>query len=206
MRGLKKQKTRRASAPRNRYVARAKLSEHKFLRVLHGYAEGIPIQKLEPRTHVSGKTIRTTYRTLRAHLPLAAQRDHARFANAGAYLFQGESIAPEGRKVIACIEKTRRFSLYIKRHAPRLSSCEDEHLLLLEKAVRIFCALDLRGVEADKHLLARIAEAFSLLHPREPLQKLAHSIPYAKPHAHSEMRLYRDYRQYLLKNPIGARN
>ncbi|MDH4980952.1 hypothetical protein [Hyphomicrobium sp. D-2] len=205
MRGLKKQKTRRASAPRNRYVARAKLSEHKFLRLLHGYAEGIPIQKLEPRTHVSGKTIRSTYRTLRAHLPLAAQRDHARFANAGAYLFQGESIAPEGRKVIACIEKTRRFSHYIKRHAPRLSSCEEEHLLLLEKAVQIFCALDLRDVDVDARLLAQITEAFSALRPSEPLHKLADLVPGARPYGHPETRLYEDYRRYLMNNSLGKK-
>lgn len=162
------------------------------------------MRTLEPRTHVSGKTIRTTYGALRAHLPIATQRERARFSQAGVYLFEGEAIGPEGRRIIASIERTRRFSRYIKRHAPRLSSCEDEHLFLLEKAVRIFCALDLRGVDVDKHLLAHIAEAFTALHPRDPLQKLANFIPGAKPHAHPELRLYEDYRRYLLKNPLGT--
>lgn len=198
----KKQKTERIHAPKNRYYLGAKLSEHKFLRLLNGFAESTPIKTLEPTTHVSGKTIRATYRSLRANLPMATQRERARFSNAGIYLFEGESITPEGRHIIASIERTRRFGRYIKRHAPRLTSSEDEHLLLLEKAVRIFCALDLRGVDVDERLLAQIAEAFSALRPGEPLQKLAEFIPGAKAHAHPELRLYEDYRRYLLKNPL----
>lgn len=174
------------------------------MRLLHGFAESTPIKTLEPTTHVSGKTIRSTYGTLRAHLPIATQRERARFSHAGVYLFEDEGIAPEGRRIIASIERTRRFSRYIKRHAPRLSSSEDEHLFLLEKAVRIFCALDLRGLEVDDRLLAQIAEAFTALRPGEPLQKLADFIPGAKPHAHPELRLYEDYRRYLLKNPLGT--
>lgn len=200
---VEKQKLRRAHAPRNRYVLGAKLSEHKFLRVLDGYASGTPIRALEPTTHVSGKTIRAAYGALRANLPTAARCECARFSNAGIYLFEGEGIAPEGRRIIASIERTRRFGRYIKRHAPRLSSSEDEHLFLLEKAVRIFCALDLRGLDVDDHLLAQIAEAFTALRPGEPLQKLAEFIPGAKPHAHPELRFYEDYRRYLLKNPLG---
>ena len=199
---VEKQKRGRRYAPRNRYVAGAKLSEHKFLRVLHGFAESTPIKVLEPTTHVSGKTIRTTYGTLRAHLPVATQRERTRFSHAGVYLFEDESVAPEGRRIIASIERTRRFSRYFKRQAPRVSA-DDEHLFLLEKAVRIFCALDLRGMEVDDRLLAQIAEAFTALRPSEPLQKLAEFIPGAKPHAHPELRLYEDYRRYLLKNPLG---
>lgn len=199
---VEKQKIGRRCAPRNRYCAGAKLSEHKFLRLLHGFADSTPIKSLEPTTHVSSKTIRSTYGTLRAHLPIATQRQRARFSNAGIYLFESEGITPEGRHIIASIERTRRFSRYIKRHAPRLTSSEDEHLFLLEKAVRIFCALDLRGLDVDERLLAQIAEAFTALRPGEPLQKLADFIPGAKPHAHPELRLYEDYRRYLLKNPL----
>lgn len=202
MRGSQKQKTGRKSTPRNRYYAGAKLSEHKFLRLLHGYAEGLPITALEPTTHVTAKTIRATYRVLRAHLPTATQRERARFSHAGVYLFEGEGIAPEGRRIITSIERTRRFARYVKRHAPRLSSREEEHLFLLEKAVRLFCALDLRGVEVNERLLTQIAEAFTALHPRDPLQKLADFIPGAKPHAHPELRFFEDYRRYLLKNPL----
>lgn len=199
---VKKQKSAGASPRRNRYYAGAKLSEHKFLRLLHGYAHGTPLKALEPTTHVSGKTIRSTYGTLRAHLPVATRRERARFSHAGDYLFDGEGIAPEGHRIIASIERTRRFSRYLNRHAPRLSSSDDEQLFLLEKAVRIFCALDLRGVEVDARLLAQIAEAFTALRPGEPLQKLAEFIPGVKPHAHPELRLYDDYRRYLLKRPL----
>jgi hypothetical protein len=201
---IEKQKTCARTAPRNRYVAGAKLSEHKFLRILHGYAEAMPIKALEPTTHVSGKTIRATFRVLRTNLPIAAQRDRGRFANAGSLMFAEAGITPAGREIIASIERTRRFSRYIKRHAPRLSSSDDEYLFVLEKAVRIFCALDLRSVQADQRLVAQIAEAFTALHPRDPLQKLADFIPGTKPHAHPELRLYEDYRRYLLKTPLGV--
>lgn len=200
----KKQKRAAQTAPRNRYCAGAKLTEHKFLRLLHGFAQSTPIKVLEPTTHVSGKTIRSTYSTLRAHLPIAAQRERARFSHAGVYLFDDDLITPEGRRIIASIERTRRFSRYIKRHAPRLSSADDELAFLMEKAVRIFCALDLRGVEVDARLLAQIAEAFMALRTGEPLQKLAEFIPGAKPHAHPELRIYEDYRRYLLKSPLGT--
>lgn len=205
MRGSQKQKTGRRIAPRNRYVAGAKLSEHKFLRILDGYAHALPITALEPTTHVSGKTIRTTYRVLRTHLPIAAQHECARFASSGSYLFGDDGLTPEGRLILASIERARRFSRYIKRHAPRVSSGEDERLFVMEKAVRIFCALDLRGVEVDGRLLAQISEAFTALHAREPLQKLSEYIPGTRPHEHPELRLYGDYRQYLLKNPLGTK-
>ena len=201
---VEKQKSGRRYAPRNRYVAGAKLSEHKFLRLLHGFAQSTPIKMLEPTTHVSGKTIRSTYATLRAHLPIATQRERTRFSHAGVYLFEDEAVTPEGRCILASIERTRRFSRYIKRHATRLSSCENEQHFLMEKAVRIFCALDLRSVEVDTRLLAQIAEGFSSLRPGEPLQRLAEFVPGAKPHAHPELRLYEDYRRYLLKNPFGV--
>lgn len=71
---------------------------------------------------MSGKTIRATYCVLRAHLPTTTQRERARFSHAGIYLPEGDNIAPEGRRIIASIERTRRFARYIKRYAPRLSS------------------------------------------------------------------------------------
>jgi hypothetical protein len=202
---IQKQKIGRRCPLLNRYYRGAKLTEHKFLRLLKGFAQSTPIKALAPTTHVSGKTIRSTYGTLRAHLPIATQRERARFSNAGGYLFEGERITRDAQRIIASVERTRRFSRYIKRHAPRLSSSEDERPFLLEKAVRIFCALDLRGVDVDERLLAQIAEAFTALHPRDPLQKMADFIPGVRPYAHPELRLYEDYRQYLLKNPFGAR-
>ncbi len=202
MRDLKKQKSAGASPRRNRYYAGAKMSEHKFLRLLYGYAHGVPLQALEPTTHVSGKTIRLTYRTLRVRLPVASNSERQRFARAGDYLFGDGSITAEARHAFAAVERTRRFGRYIKRHAPRLSSCEEEQAYLIEKLIRIFCALDLRGQQATPHRLAEIAEAFTQLQPGEPLQKLADLIPGARAHAHPELRLYEDYRRYLLKNPI----
>lgn len=202
---IKTPKIERSGALKNRYCRGAKLTEHKFLRILTGYADGVPVKVLEPTTHVSGKTIRITYCALRLNLPTAAQRDHAHFAGSGDYLFESGALGALGRKILATVEKTRRFSRYIKRHAPRLNSDEEAQLLLVEKAVRIFCALDLRSIDVDERLLAQIAEAFTALHPRDPLQKLADFIPGAKPHAHPSLRLYEDYRRYLLKNPLGAR-
>lgn len=98
------------------------------------------------------------------------------------------------------IELSRRFTRF-KRHAPRLSSCEDEHLFLLEKAVRIFCTLDLRGVDINERLLAQIVETFTALRPGDSLQNLADFIPGAKPHAHPELRFFGRLQAISLKNP-----
>lgn len=200
---IQKQKIDKRAPPRNRYYRGAKLSEHKFLRILDGYAHGEPLAALEPTTHVTGKTIRAMYGTLRANLPGAVQRDRARFAEAGRYLFADDAVSADGRRILARIEKTRRFARYIQRHAPRANSDEQERLLLLDKAVRIFCALDLRGVEVGERLLSQIAEAFTGLRLSEPLDNIADSLPNVRKHAHPCLRFYEDYRRHLLKNPLG---
>lgn len=76
--------------------------------------------------------------------------------------------------------------------------------------MRLLCTLDLREVglledeNAAREIVLRLAEAIPHHHPREPLQKLADFIPGAKRFAHPELRLYEDYRRYLLKNLLGA--
>jgi hypothetical protein len=199
----KKQKTGRRSGPRNRYYAGAKLSEHKFLRILQGYAEGTPIQALEPTTHVSGKTIRATYRMLRVTLSEAVQTEPERFAGTGGYLFNHGALSQGGQDVLTCLQCSKRFRRYRHQHAPRSQDGGGESLLLLEKTTRIFCALDLRNATADAALLDELSEAYASLRPSDPLQRLADFIANARPHAHPELRLYEDYRRYLLKLPLG---
>ncbi|WP_046478090.1 hypothetical protein [Candidatus Filomicrobium marinum] len=179
------------------------MSEHKFLRILQGYAEGTPIQALAPTTHVSGKTIRATYATLRAHLPVAISTQPERFSGAGLVLSHHETPA-----LFHAARRSPVFRRHRRRHAPRLK-CPDEELEhVYEITVRLLCALDLREVSfhedgsAVREIVLRLAEAVPRLHPRAPLQKLAALIPGAKPHAHPELRLYEDYRRYLLKNPL----
>jgi len=201
----KKQKSAGASPRRNRYYAGAKLSEHKFLRLLHGYAHGTPLQALEPTTHVSGKTIRATYANLRAHLPIAISAQPERFSGAGAVLSHHETPA-----LFHAARRSPVFRRHRRHHAPRLK-CPDEELEHIhEITVRLLCALDLRsvGLHEDEsiagEIVLRLADAVPQLHPREPLHKLADFIPGAKPFAHAEQRLYEDYRRYLLKNPLGG--
>lgn len=202
---VEKQKIGRSYAPRNRYVAGAKLSEHKFLRLLHGYAHGLPLQAMESRTHVSGKTIRATYANLRAHMPVAIAAHPGKFSGAGTLLAHHEAPA-----LLFAARCSRVFRRHRRRHAPRLK-CPDEELEHVHEAVvRILCALDLRETKVDqdqdaaREIILRLAEALPRLHPREPLQNLANHLPGAKHHAHPELRLYEDYRRYLLKNPLGA--
>jgi len=201
---VEKQKNGRTCAPRNRYVAGAKLSEHKFLRLLHGYAHGVPLQAMESRTHVSGKTIRATYANLRAHLPIAIAAHPGKFSGAGVLLAHHEAPA-----LLFAARGSRVFRRHRRQHAPRLK-CPDEELEhVLEAVVRLLCALDLREVgahedEVAREVILRLAEVLPRLHPREPLQNLADHLPGAKPHAHPELRLYEDYRRYLLKNPLKA--
>lgn len=203
----KNQKAARVRAPKNRYCAGAKLSEHKFLRVLHGYAHGLPLQAMESRTHVSGKTIRVTYANLRAHLPVAITAHPERFSGAGTLLAHHEAPA-----LFHAARRSPMFRRHRRHHAPRMK-CPDEELEHVHEAVvRLLCALDLRelGVDQDddaaRQIVLKLAEALPRVHPREPLQKLAAFIPGAKAHAHPELRLYEDYRRYLLKKPLGHNN
>lgn len=202
----KKQKRAAQTALRNRYCAGAKLSEHKFLRLLHGFATSTPINVLEPSTHVSGKTIRATYGALRAHLPIAVGAHPERFSGAGLVLAHHE--APT---LFHAARHSPAFRRHRRHHAPRLKRPDEELEHIHEIAVRMLCALDLRETglhdnqNAAHDILLRLADALPRINPREPLQKLADFIPGAKPFAHPELRLYQDYKRYLLKNPLGAR-
>jgi hypothetical protein len=201
---VEKQKRRRRNAPRNRYVAGAKLSEHKFLRLLHGFAQGTPIKALEPTTHVSGKTIRSTYGSLRGGLACAAIVRPEQFGQSGR-VFSHES-AP---RLFRAVLKSRRFKRLTHYYAPRLDCPVQEDQFVKEKIVRLLCALDLRDLPlhddaAVAALIETLCEAIPRLHPREPRQRLADFIPDARPHAHPEMRLFEDYRRYLLKSPLRA--
>lgn len=195
---VKKQKGVRKCALKNRYCAGAKLSEHKFLRVLRGFAEGVTLSALEPLTHVSGKTIRASYGTLRNRLALAVFDEADQFGGAGHYLS-----LPDASTLLNAISASAQFRRYRKRHAPRLRDANDECLLVMEFAVRMFCALDLRNVTSEQDgVLQALSFGIGALRARDQLQEVAKFIPGARPHAHPAVRLYEEYRRCLLKAPL----
>lgn len=198
----KKQKRARNGARKNRYCAGAKLSEHKFLRILRGYAEGLTITELQVSTHVSGKTIRATYQALRERLAFAVFEGQENFGRAGSYLS-----APGAEALLEAMKAGRLFKQHRKRHAPRLRCSQEERLLVIELTVRLFWALDLRNCSeaGPEQILKAIASGLSQLKSRAALQHLADFIPGAKPFAHPGLRFYEDYRRYLLRNPLRAR-
>lgn len=200
----KKEKRARKEALKNRYYAGAKLSEHKFLRILHGYAQGMPIQELERTTHVSGKTIRAVYKMLRTNLVPAIQHQPDGFGGAGPLLFDDVD-DPQAATLLIAISRSRFHRRHVRRHAPRLSCPTIAQEFVLECAVRLFCALDLRNVEigADE-LKAQLAKGIIALKPRDPIQRLTEFVPGAKAHAHPSLRLYEGYRWHLMKSPLGT--
>lgn len=202
---FEKQKRAARIAQKNRYYAGAKLSEHKFLRLLHGFAAGTTLKALEPKTHTSGKTIRTTYSALRGGLTCAAIAHPEQFGQAGRIL--AHESAP---KLFHAVLQSRRFKRHRQHHAPRLACPLQEDLFVMEKIVRLLCALDLRDLPLSDDaavgaLIDLLCEAIPRLHAREPRQRLADLIPGAKPFTHDGLRLFEDYRRYLLKNPLGTR-
>ncbi len=205
MGGRKKQNTRRNTARRNRYYSGAKLSEHKFLRILHGFAQGLPVSALEPTTHISAKTIRASYRRLRATLVVAAEHHPDGFGGAG-HVLAGR----EAHHLLHTVRRSGHYRRYAKRHAPRLSCPNEEQLLVTEATVRLICALDLRAFSLHDDEAGRdeaillLANGVTRLHPRDPPQRLAEFVPNVRAHAHPGLRLYQDYRRYLLKNPLGG--
>jgi len=198
---VKKQKRARKEALKNRYYAGAKLSEHKFLRILHGFAAGIPIKELEKMTHTSAKTIRAIYRLLRERLALAIFAEPESFGRAGFYLTR-----PAASTLLDAARNSIHFRRYKKRHAPRPKYPADERALLIELTVRVFCALDLRGLKIELDAVLEIlAHGLLKLKGHQPLQKLVHAIPGVRSNGYPAMRFYEDYRRFLLKNPLGIR-
>jgi len=166
---------------------------------LRGFAEGMTLSALEPMTHASGKTIRTTYRLLRERLAKTIHEQPLLYGAAGSYL-----IHPEAGALFDAIKASASFRRYRKRHAPRSKDAHEERLLVLEFAVRVFCALDLRNTATKPDIaIATLAHAVGAIKAREPLQELADFIPGAKPHAHPELKLYDEYRRHLLMSPLG---
>lgn len=202
---VEKQKTDRRNRPRNRYYLGAKMSEHKFLRLLHGYAHDMPIKHLSPTTHVGCKTIRALYRSFRGNLDHAASLDGNGFGCAG--LFLAHKSAPE---LMRAVQDSRRYKRHKRSHAPRMSCFLQEEDLVTEKLARLLCALDLRGLplREDQALLDRVMEqlieAIPRLHPRQPRQSLAERIPGSRPFAHPEQRLFEGFKRYLIRNPLGG--
>jgi hypothetical protein len=85
-----------------------------------------------------------------------------------------------------------------------LRDAQNERLLVLEFSVRIFCAVDLRNINAKPEaVLQMLTVGIGVLKAREPLQKLAELSPGARPHAHAGTRFNDDYRRYLLIHPLG---
>jgi hypothetical protein len=196
---VKKQKRARKRALKNRYCAGAKLSEHKFLRILRGFAEGMTLSALEPMTHVSGKSIRATYQALRERLADAVHEQPLMFGGAGTYLAH-----PDAKVLLTAIRSSAAFRRYRKLHAPRMKDESEVQLLVLEFAVRLFCALDLRNLNAElEAVLQCLSVGIGALQSRDPLHKLANFICGARPHAHPGARLYEDFRRYLLRTRLG---
>ena len=185
---------------KNRYARGSKLSEHKFLRLLQGYAAGMPIGALAPTTHVSDKTIRATYAQFRTALPLVITLAPDRFGAAAPLLSHEQS-----RHWLRAIRQSRVYQRHRRDHAPRLSCPLAEELLTAETAVRMLCALDLRSTDLrPEELFECLTQALPQIRARDPLQKIAAFVPGARPHAHPAHRLFEDYRRTLLKHPLNG--
>lgn len=185
---------------KNRYYSGAKLSEYKFLRILDGYTRGTSINELEMATRTSAKTIRTIYGLLRERLAQSIIDEPEKFGRAGTHLAQ-----PEARALLNAVQNCRTFRRHKKRHAPRLSCSQREELLVIEVAVLILCALDLREAKIEHDdLLNRLATGILTLKPREPLQKIAGAIPGARPHGHPQLCFFEDLRLALKRKPLEA--
>lgn len=174
------------------------------MRILRGFSEGLTIAELERTTHVSARTIRATYKTLRERLPVAIAIDPDIFGGAGRVLAMDDS-----NSLLEAVLGSAHFRRHRKRHAPRMKREDEERLLATELLVRLLCGIDLRGLDiaaAENHVL--IVDGFIKglvrLRPRERVQTLAEHLPGTKPHAYPGLRLYEDYRRYLLKIPLGT--
>lgn len=122
----------------------AKLSEYRFLKILHGFAMNQTAKELAPEIRISEKTIRAIYRQLRDRLPEAIMMNPQGFGGAGYHLLPDRRLGVKGKRFLATIARSGIYARHAERHAPRLSDMRGMGDLLFEVAVRMLCNTSLR--------------------------------------------------------------
>jgi hypothetical protein len=145
LRRSRRKKSPRRPTLRNRYHRRAKLSEYKFLQVLQGFADDLPIDDAAKRTRISSKTVRALYRGLREKLIAAALHDPFAFGGAGRFLIDNGRLGDRGRRFLEELAKTETYDRHLQRHAPRIGGKANASVELFECAVRSFCTMSMRN-------------------------------------------------------------
>ncbi len=170
----KKRETRRSDSKpkarpqrrKNRYHRGAKLSEHRFLRVLRGFADDQTARETSDATGISEKTIQNLFDRVRERLMRAVLIHPVRFGGAGYFLFDDRKISRRGSILFDVVSGSFLFKRTLMRHAPRVGATGAPKaafsFLLLETVVRIFCTLshpkDNEGLYSDE-----IQEAYANL-------------------------------------------
>lgn len=192
---------------KNRYYVGSKISEHKFLRILRGFADDIPIEALEATTHLTGQTIRTSYRLLRAELVWHVKKYPDELGSVGKLVFDGLDFRPQGREFLLDLYRSPYFLQHRRRHGQRLHCELQKEHFLLEAAVRLFCTVDLRTLDLEDELtknlvLLQLSNALHSISTWREMKEIHTHIAGARSHYHPLDRFFEEYRRSLLKHPL----
>lgn len=127
--------------PKNRYMRNAKLSEYRFLKILRGFAYGLPPKAVAEESGISEKTIRATFDALRLKVREAAMSGKDIFGFGSRYLFEDGQLTEKGTVFLESVAKSRLFKSYMAEHAPRLKDDATRELYVFDLGMRIFAGL-----------------------------------------------------------------
>lgn len=162
----RKEKSKAKSAPKNRYMRGAKISEYMFLKVLRGFSNEQTTQETALLTNLSEKRVRELYDALRGNLMRAAMLHPFEFGWAGHFLFDELTLSLRGQHIIDVVAASDFMRVALNRHAPRagLTTIPKQRFseLLFEVAVRMFCGLSMNK-ETDSLYSDEIQDAYAKL-------------------------------------------
>lgn len=140
-RTFNQEKARSRSRPKNRYVRNAKLSEYRFLRILHSFAYGLSPKDAAIETGISEKTVRATYASLRQKVMEAAKTAKPIFGLGSRYLYEDGKLTEKGAIFLEAVSCSRVFESYIDDHAPRLRDEAERESYVFDLGMRILTGL-----------------------------------------------------------------
>ncbi|MBO6559445.1 MAG: hypothetical protein JJ959_02865 [Nisaea sp.] len=137
-----------STQPRNRYHRRAKLSEHRFLRVLRCFCDEKTVEDTAEETRITPRTIRDLYGRFREALLRAALEEPFAFGWTGYFLFEKQELSPRGNAIMDAIAGSEMMRKALNHHGIRAGITGEKpdprfSYFLFEVAARVFCALSM---------------------------------------------------------------
>lgn len=213
----------KADRPHNRYMMNAKLSEHRFLRVLRTFIDWRTPSEAAKLTGISERTIRSLFNKFRQAIVDISLADHNKFGGLGLIIYQGSELSARGKLLLGGIQMEESYYDYLLNYGARPDDNHACMLLLWERAARLFCLkgspnmaalieeddtlpTDVRSERLEAWLVRngfpsqQVAEASPL---SRDIEQMEHILGLSKVHRRPDLVMFHDIRRSLLKRPLN---